>query len=500
MKRQIPFLLSTPVVQNDVLKKRAIVGAFEESGSSRTAFCAERGLGRDTLAKYIREAAVGVEAMIDRRHFNSGRPASVGKHHLMWAIAYQAHFPKAPMSLIAEELGKVCQREGWDSVNYFALRRALMTIPSDEMAILRDDGTAFFEKHFPFGRRTVTAPLGLVQMDATEVDAWCIDMETGEVFKPWLTGLIDAATRVTLVARVHRREPSAIDVLSILREAILPKENLLRPWFGVFEKANTDNAKIYNDANVRATMLGLGVDWTHSPRACSSANGKIERFFGTFCSRLCKRMPSYSGRPEAMSRACHAGAIPFPLLQGIVDRFIDTDYSVRIHSALGMSPWEAWNLGLENIKNLVFDVAGVSDLFRYPVKVDVRRGAVEIDNRTYKAPELSHHKGRQVIAMKDPDGHKQDIEIVWGAQSICWAKRDDGHLADDLNQARTARIIELRSMRKEAKAVLDVCPPTSSIPTTTERAVKQAIRKNKPARRAKIHPVKLEIESDERKS
>ena len=154
----------------------------------------------------------------------------------------------------------------------------------------------------------------------------------------------------------------------------------------------------------------------------------------------------------------------------------------------------------ENIKNLVFDVAGVSDLFRYPVKVDVRRGAVEIDNRTYKAPELSHHNGRQVIAMKDPDGHKQDIEIVWGAQSICWAKRDDGNLADDLNQARTARIIELRSMRKEAKAVLDVCPPTSSIPTTTEREVKQAIRKNKPARRAKIHPVKLEIESDERKS
>ena len=495
MSRQIPFLLSAPEVQADVLRKRALVGAFEESGISRTAFCAERGLGRDTLAKYLREAAVGVEAMIDRRRFNSGRPASVGKHHLMWAIAYQAHFPKAPMSVIAEELAKVCQREGWDSVNYFALRRALMAIPSDEMAILRDDGTAFFEKHFPFGRRTVTSPLGLVQMDATEVDAWCIDMETGEVFKPWLTGLIDAATRVVLVARVHRREPSAIDVLSVLREAILPKENPLRPWFGIFEQANTDNAKIYGDSTVRAAMLALGVDWTHSPKACSAANGKIERFFGTFCTRLCKRLPTYSGRPAAMARAQHAGAIPFPLMQGIVDRFIDQDYSIRKHAEMGMSPWEAWNNGLENIKNLVFDVAGVSDVFRYPVKVDVRRGAVEIDNRTYKAAELSRHNGRQVYAMMDPDGHKQDIEIVLDSQSI-WARREDGNLSDDLNDARTARIIELRAMRKEAKAVLDACPPTTLIPTITEREVKAAIRKNRPARRAKIKPVTLKIETD----
>jgi len=488
--------LLNPLAVNEVLTKCDLLRRFKHRDRTGSLFAAEVGVSRATIYRYMKKQTGGDVALIDGRRTMKRERFAVLDVHTMWLKGFLASFPRVPLTVACEELNDVAAREGWSRVKYSSLLKAYNAIPSDERSVLRDEEADFFNKHFPAGRRRVSVPLELVQMDATEVDAWCIDMETAEVFKPWLTGLIDAATRVTLVARVHRREPSAIDVLSVLREAILPKENSLRPWFGIFEQANTDNAKIYNDANVRATMLGLGVDWTHSPRACSSANGKIERFFGTFCSRLCKRMPSYSGRPEAMSRACHAGAIPFPLLQGIVDRFIDTDYSVRIHSALGMSPWEAWNLGLENIKNLVFDVAGVSDLFRYPIKVDVRRGAVEIDNRTYKAPELSHHNGRQVIAMKDPDGLKRDIEIVLGSQSICWAKRDDGNLADDLNAARTDRIIELRAMRKEAKAVLDVCPPTHLIPAMSKRDVKAAIRKNKPVRRTKIKPVSLRIEAD----
>lgn len=279
-----------------------------------------------------------------------------------------------------------------------------------------------------------------------------------------MSGVIDCASRNVLAAHVHRTEPNAVDVLRLLKEAILPKRNRMRPWFGIFVAANTDNAWIYKDSSVAAAMLRLGVDWQHSPKACSAANGKIERLFGTFTTRLFKKLPGYSGRPNAKARVEHCGGIPFPLMQGIVDRFIDTEYSLRRHSELGMSPWEAWHENLESVPNLIFDVREVSNAFRYPRTAEVHRGAIVIDGRAYKAPELAGLTGKSVTVWLDPDSIKKRLDITYQGKPLCQAVRDDGDLADELNAQRTARTVSLRKVRKDAKAILATTPPHEVIP------------------------------------
>lgn len=476
MKTELSLLLSKKSVQVAIAKKRALANEFQESPLSRSAFASEKGISRDTLAKILSAAEAGTEALIDSRHFNPGRPQSVQRHHLQWALGYMAANPKVPVSVLTEQLNLVAKREGWAEINYFTLRRAIHALPTDQIAILRNEGEGFFQKHFPIGQRIVGVPLQMVQIDSTECDVWCVDMATGEVFRPWLTAVIDCCTRVVLAIHVHRLTPNAKDLLRLLKEAILPKKNRNRPWFGIWQAANTDNALIFNDGAVTGAMLQLGVNWGHSPIRCSSANGKIERLIGIVATRLFKRLPGYSNNEGAKGRVKAKGGIPWPLMQGIVDRFIDTDYSLRKHDGLNMSPWEAWHEKLDSVKNLIFDVQETNEAFRYPETAEVQRGAFLLANMAYKAPELATVTGKNVTVWVDPDSFKKRLDVTFDGKFLCEAVRDDGDLADILNAERTARTIELRRQRKDAPTVLTTIPPEEAIP----------IRKPKRLRKSKV--------------
>jgi len=206
-------------------------------------------------------------------------------------------------------------------------------------------------------------------------------------------------------------------------------------------------------------------------------------------------MPGYSGRPSALFRAKEQGAVPFPLMQGIVDRFIDTDYHVRVHSELGMSPWEAWNEKVGLAQNLMFNIVEASQSFRYPVEAEIRRGAIVLGKQSFKSPELSRSNGTKVFALCDPEGLTRKIEVVQGGKTLCWALRDDGDLSQALNSERTKRAIELRQMRRAAKSALSNVPPTTIFTTLTEVGVKSDIKAAKKPKR--IKPVKFEVEPTE---
>ncbi len=184
-------------------------------------------------------------------------------------------------------------------------------------------------------------------------------------------------------------------------------------------------------------------------------------------------------------------------MQGIVDRFIDTDYHVRVHSELGMSPWEAWNEQLPLVKNLMFNIDQAAQSFRYQVEVAVRRGTIVLGKQSFKAPLLSQFNGTKVLALCDPDGLTRKVEVVLGGKTICWALRDDGDLANALNLDRTKRVIELRQMRRAAKASLANVPPAVSFPTTTQTQVKASIKSPKPQKKGRIKPVKFTVDTSE---
>jgi transposase InsO family protein len=473
MKSNVP-LLSREEIVSEILNKRALAREFDESGLSLRQFSLSRGIDRSSLSSCVQKAqSKDSSVLLDRRHFNPGRSTTVLPVHIQWTKGYIANFPRVPLTVVVDELNKVAEREGWPQISYWSLKRAIGNQATDEMSVFRDEDNDFYQKHFPVGRRAISVPLQMVQIDATEAEVWCIDMNTGELFRPWMSAAIDCATRVALAVHVHRSEPNAVDVLRLLKEAMLPKKNKQRPWFGIFQGANTDNALIYKDATVGAAMLKLGVDWQHSPKGCSGANGKVERLFGTFTTRLFTKLPGYSGRPNAKKRTELQGAIPFPLFQGIVDRFIDTDYSARKHSELNMSPWEAWLENLDQVPNLIFDVKESSKAFQYPVSVEIRRGAFNLENRVYKESALSRLNGKTVAVMCDPDGLTKRLDVFLNGRLVCQAVRDDGDLADDLNEQRTERIIELRAMRKDAEAELAKVPAAEVFPTVKPKRGKK---------------------------
>jgi hypothetical protein len=138
-----------------------------------------------------------------------------------------------------------------------------------------------------------------------------------------------------------------------------------------------------------------------------------------------------------------------------------------------MSPWEAWLENLDQVPNLIFDVKESSKAFQYPVSVEIRRGAFNLENRVYKESALSRLNGKTVAVMCDPDGLTKRLDVFLNGRLVCQAVRDDGDLADDLNEQRTERIIELRAMRKDAEAELAKVPAAEVFPTVKPKRGKK---------------------------
>ena len=88
--------------------------------------------------------------------------------------------------------------------------------------------TARIKQRVAMGGLKIKAPLERVELDHTPIDALIIDTDTFlPIGRPWLTLVIDVATRMVLGFYISFNHPSAHSVLQALKMAIMPKDGIL---------------------------------------------------------------------------------------------------------------------------------------------------------------------------------------------------------------------------------------------------------------------------------
>lgn len=132
-------------------------------------------------------------------------------------------------------------------------------------------------------------PLQRVEVDHTPLNWVVIDDETGlPLGRPWLTVAIDAYSGYLLGFYLNFYPPSLTSVLGVLRNSILPKDELSRelglshPWMshGLADEWILDNGLEFHAQAFQRVMLQLAIDVTYCRVRTPWLKPHVERFFG----------------------------------------------------------------------------------------------------------------------------------------------------------------------------------------------------------------------------
>lgn len=194
-----------------------------------------------------------------------------------------------------------------------------------------------------------------VEIDHTPLDVICTADESGLIVgRPYLTVLIDVASRMIVGAWISFRPPNAATVLRALKHAILPKEEVLKryrikgPWpaRGVMSQIILDNGKDFHSNALEGAALDLGISLVYCPPRQPFFKGVIERFLQEINYRFIHLLPGTTFAKYWLREdydSLKNAVIPVEDLRRFVYRWIVEVYNKQFHRGIQTCPLEKWN-------------------------------------------------------------------------------------------------------------------------------------------------------------
>jgi putative transposase len=270
----------------------------------------------------------------------------------------------------------------WDSVHSKVIR-ANRGVPADEQMPVPKRATIYrwlrdlnfelvtqardgrkatqLELRAAMGILNVEQILERVEIDHTPLDILIIDEDTRLVLgRPWITLAIDRKSRCVMGFYISFHAPSAYSVLYCLRQAILPKKEILSkfpdikgtwPCAGIPKTLVCDNGMDLHAGAVDKACLEMQIEVLFCGVAHPEMKGAIERLLGTINRGLIHCLPgtvfSNPGErgdyPSEDLAAIDLKTLVHLLLKWIVDLYHNTP-----HRGLnGYTPLQVWAAGEE---------------------------------------------------------------------------------------------------------------------------------------------------------
>lgn len=194
-----------------------------------------------------------------------------------------------------------------------------------------------------------------VEVDHTRADVICVTSKTHvPLGRPWLTLLIDVASRMIIGVWISFETPNANTVLRVLKQVIRRKEALLAkyklkgrwPAYGVPLVLVMDNGKEFHSKALDAAAQDLGMTLVYCPSREPRFKGVIERFNRTLNTGLVHMMPGTTfsdpkDRGDYDSQAC--AVLTIDEFRQLVFKWIVEVYSLTLHRTLNAAPLQRWD-------------------------------------------------------------------------------------------------------------------------------------------------------------
>jgi putative transposase len=251
-----------------------------------------------------------------------------------------------------------CRKSGLKQPSYKAVRARIKALDPEETIRRRFGPRAARDQFCPVSAKGLrpTRPLELYQIDHTLVDVIVVDeVDRRPIGRPWLTVVIDVATRMIAGYYLSFDHPSSTSVALALSHAVLPKDKYLRrfelntewPVMGLPARVHLDNAEEFHARALERGCQEYGIALDYRPPLRPHFGGHIERLVGT----LMKAMHLLPGTTfsSAKHRADYdsegKAAMTIIELETWLALQVTGAYHGGFHRGLGTTPIEAWMRG-----------------------------------------------------------------------------------------------------------------------------------------------------------
>lgn len=272
---------------------------------------------------------------------------------------------RASLEQTYREITRICRDEGVKTPSRKALRFRINKISEQEQMKKRGQkklADARF-KPTPSQYPETHYPLEVVQIDHTKVDLMLVDSEHRKpIGRPYLTLAIDVYSRMVTGYYLSLDAPSVISVAMCVARSILPKDKLLLEhnltdvkWQvqGYPHKVHTDNGADFRSATFTKSCEIHGIDVEYRPVGKPHFGSHIERLMGTFMKEIhgvqgttfsnVKEKDTYDSEKLAV--------MTFDEFEQWLLTYITKVYHQRVHSTLGMTPIQQWDIGIHGDEN-----------------------------------------------------------------------------------------------------------------------------------------------------
>ncbi|WP_082191382.1 DDE-type integrase/transposase/recombinase [Cellvibrio sp. pealriver] len=249
------------------------------------------------------------------------------------------------------------------------------------------------------GRKVISeAVMALVQIDTHYLDVHVIDESTGDVIgRPFLTCVMDIATRAIVGIHICMYPPSATTALGALKD-MLSRANRGLPG-GIPVRIVPDNGVEFANTSFARICEFLAV--TISPAQIRDPDGKahIESLFRTLTHGIVQKLPgtTFSNPTELGDYdSLKKSVFTIDQIRSFIEEWINEIYHKTIHTKTGRAPICFWEEKTKNIAPISLSEDEVNALARRPETRSINKGLIQYDYIEY----FSH-----ALATLEAQGH-----------------------------------------------------------------------------------------------
>ncbi len=279
---------------------------------------------------------------------------------------------------------EACARANVSPVSQATFYRERRRFSTVEVTATRHGKRAAYQERPWFYRLDQTTPrhgdrpFAIAHLDHTPLDIVLVSSITGKpLARPWLTFLIDAYSRRMLAAHVSYEEPSYRSVMMAFRLCVQRYGRLPQ---AVVVDHGPEFESVYFEALLAQCFITKVERPPHEPRA----GAVVERLFGTTEAEFVQQLrgnTQASKVPRQMTREVDPKRLAVWTLEAFARRL--TEYCSEVydqmeHSALFMSPREAYARGMELAGARSHRIIAYSEAFLMQTRPTTRTGVAKI--------------------------------------------------------------------------------------------------------------------------
>lgn len=260
---------------------------------------------------------------------------------------------RPPLTETVTVIGEACAQLGLPPPTRPTIDRRLKKLNRAQVEGRRNGKAARERATARPGTFRVENPWDVWEIDHTLADVIIVDKVSRKPLgRPWLTVVVDVATRLIVGFYVSLEPPSILRAGTAIDLAVQPKAKWLKrlglnyPWpaQGLPVLVHSDRAKEFRAKAFVRALANQGVETFLRPPGATHWGGHIERLIGTMMGK-CKMLPGATqNSPKARGDydSCKGARLDIDQLESWFAHEILGVYHNTVHSALKCTPLEAW--------------------------------------------------------------------------------------------------------------------------------------------------------------